>query len=221
MLLKANLHFHTKDDPQDKIEYSFYEAIDLAAKYNYKVIALTLHKKFGYTDEYSQYAHKKGILLIPGIELTIMKKHVLVLNCKKDIESVITFESLAAYKERHPDIFIIAPHPYHLQSFCLGKRLLQHIDLFDAIEHSWFFSDYFNPNLKAGSVAKTNGLPFIATSDTHFLEYADAGYCKIECQESSISSILESLRVGKFQNYINPRKTPDLIRIYAKYFILL
>lgn len=63
----ADLHLHSyysdgSDDP--------YTLIDLAAKSGLKAMAITDHDYYTYTAELARYAKNKGILLIPGIELS-------------------------------------------------------------------------------------------------------------------------------------------------------
>ena len=46
---KANLHFHSAEDPKERhITYNVYEGIDYAKELGFKVIGLTCHEKFVY-----------------------------------------------------------------------------------------------------------------------------------------------------------------------------
>jgi len=203
--LKANLHFHSSDDPQDCIEYTFFEGIDEAARGNFEVLALTCHDFFVDKNEYREYAAKKNILFIPGIEKTIQKKHVVILNASKEAENIKNFEDLAVYKKNNPHCFIMAPHPYFHGGSSLKKSLENNINLFDAIEFSWFYSKMFNCNKRAESIAKKYNLPLIATSDTHILPFINLSYSLIEAEEKNIAAIFEAIRKKRFIN-INPPK---------------
>ena len=66
---------HTKDDPKDHLENSTYNIVDHAYELGFNVLSLTCHQTFVYKKEYTEYAKRKGILLIPGIELLVEKKH--------------------------------------------------------------------------------------------------------------------------------------------------
>ena len=79
-MLKADFHIHSNEDKRDLIAYSAREFIDAAAEKKFDVLALTNHDIFTYSQELSDYAAEKGILLIPGIESTIEGKHVVILN---------------------------------------------------------------------------------------------------------------------------------------------
>lgn len=207
MRLKANLHFHTEDDPEDsQINYTFYEGVDKAAELGFEVIALTCHDKYIDSAAYKQYAASKNILLIPGIEKNIEKRHVIILNADPAVESVNTFEKLENYKKDRPDIFLIAPHPYFYTSYCLKEKLEQNIHLFDAIEYSWFYSKNVNPNIRGELIAKKYNLPLIAASDTHNLGFLNTSYALIKAEEKTETAIFNAIRSHKFQNITSPRK---------------
>ncbi|MDO8571157.1 MAG: PHP-associated domain-containing protein [bacterium] len=203
MNLKTNLHFHCKEDPSDHIDYTFEEGMDRAAELGFEVMALTLHNAFGYTASRAQYAASKNILLIPGIEKTIEGKHVVILNCDKDSEMVNTFAELRTYREKHPDVFILAPHPYY-PLFSLQEELEKNIDLFDAIEQSWYYSKSIDGNKKAQDSARKHRLPFIATSDTHTLKFMNRSYAIIDAGEKTVSESLTAIKKNMFKNSSKP-----------------
>lgn len=209
MILKTNLHLHTADDTEDGLSYSTFQAIDEAEKLNMNVLALTCHRKFVYKKEYELYAEQKGILLIKGIEAKIEKKHVVILNlptgkagCNKEVEKIRTFEELKNYKKQNPQIFILAPHPFVWSAKSLGKKLIRHIDIFDAIELSIFSNMFFNFNKKAGKIARKHNKPTVATSDTHDLNNLKRGFCIIETEERTPEAIFKAIKEKKIKNKI-------------------
>ena len=129
MKLKANLHFHSKEDPVDIISYDLFEGIDKAAELGFNVLASTCHGKNICLDRHVKYAAEKGILLIPGVEANIYelgtrrRNHVVILNCNESVNNVRTFHDLKRYKQMYPEIFVIAAHPYFYGNFSLGQRL--------------------------------------------------------------------------------------------------
>lgn len=224
MKLKASLHFHTKEDYKDIIKYTLKEGIDKAAALGFNVLAVTCHRKFICTREHVTYARSKGLLLIPGVEADILgprqivSKHVVVLNCDKEIEEVRTFEKLRIYKQSHPEIFIIAAHPYFPDPSCLGKNLEKYIDLFDAIEHSWFYTEWLNYNKKAVAIAKKYDLPLVSTSDTHFFDFFDTNYIIADATEKTPASLFDAIRNRSYQNITAPRNfLKDMVWIYGKF----
>lgn len=212
MQLKANFHFHTSEDKRHRISYSLREGIDYASTLGFEVLAPTCHQKAIWTPEHAEYAASKNILLIPGIELYMREqekdtpKHVLLLNALQETESMRTFNELEKYKKTHPEIFIIASHPYFYGNFSVKNLLEKHINLFDGIEHSWFYSKMFNRNKKGEEIAKKYNLPFIATSDTHFFKHMDKDYMVIEADEKTPQAIFAALKQHKFQNVTSPKK---------------
>lgn len=227
MKLKTNLHLHTKEDPLDGeswqkiVRYDVYELIDYAHKHDFKVLALTSHLEFIYKEEYGEYAKAKGILLIPGIEIELreifFEKHVLVLNCDKSIEKIKTFQELTDYKKKHPDIFVIAPHPDFGFVYSIGlKNLRKYIDVFDAIECSWFYAGWFDLNKGSKELAKEFNKPFISTSDTHILKNLKDDYAVIEADGLTIESVFKAIKESKFVNVTKEKKTADLVKYLIK-----
>lgn len=205
MKLKINLHFHTSDEKYDFVNYTFYEGLKEAKNLKFDAIALTSHNQFINRRDYYEFAKKLDILLILGIELTIKGRHIVILNPRPDIKDVKTFKDLKLYKKNHPQIFILAPHPY-FGFDSLGKQLEKNIDIFDAIEYCWFYSKYFNRNKKGKKIAEKHNLPFIATSDTHNLKVLDKSYAIIEAKEKTAAAVFEAIKENKFQNITSPRK---------------
>lgn len=212
MELKTNLHFHTKEDPNDIVEYTLKEGIDHAAELGFDVLAVTCHRYNAWNQDIAEYAKSKGILLISGAEVNLEEdplkrgRHTLILNGGKGFDKIETFEQLREYKKEHPEIFVIAAHPYFYGNFSLGEYLEKYIDLYDAIEHSWFYSKLFNRNKKAIEMAKKYDKPLISTSDTHFLydKHMDRNYAVIDAEEKTPSAIFDSIRNNNFRNVTFP-----------------
>ena len=98
--------------------------------------------------------------------------------------------------------------------------LEKYIRLFDAIEHSWFYSRWFNRNKKAVRAAKKYSLPLVATSDTHFFNFMDENYTIIDAEEFTVPAILDALRAKRFQNLTSPRKFwRDMVILQGGYLL--
>ena len=200
MKLKTNLHFHSSEDPLDLfIKYDIYQGIDQAKKEGFKVLGLTCHNKFVYQTEFGDYAKKRGLLLIPGIEISINRGHILILNCDREAENIKTFADLREYKKKNPHIFIIAPHPCYF-FFSLNKDLIKNINIFDAIEYSWFSFLFFDKNKKAQRIAQKFKKPFIANSDTHNLKYLKKTYSVIHSKSLNVEAIFDAIKKNNFKN---------------------
>lgn len=211
---KVNLHFHTGADNKHCLPYSTKEAIDKSVAFGYTAIAITCHDSFEWTQEDAEYADKKGITLISGIEASVKDEtgrqcDVIILNCNKDAEKICDFDDLYNYKKLHPEIFILAPHPFMYGDFSLQDNLEKHISLFDAVEHSWFYTKVFNRNLQAIEVAKKHNLPLISTSDTHWLSALRSDYSLVEASDRSVEEIFAAVRLGKLSNVTKPSNFLD------------
>lgn len=203
MILKTNLHFHSKEDPIDGLSYSVYQAVDYAEKLNFGALALTSHRTFSYKKEYGDYAREKNILLIPGIEANIEGKHIVILNCDKSSERIKSFGELKDYKKMNPQTFMLVPHPFVSSAKSLGNELLEkHIGLFDAIELSIFSNKIFDFNKKAAEAAEKYNKPLIATSDTHSLGFLNRGYALVDVEKRTTDSLFDSIKKGKAKNEI-------------------
>jgi len=215
--LKVQFHMHTKQDPIDGIAHSEHEAIDRAAKLGYDVLAITCHNVVIFNDSLKKYAAEKRILLIPAIEKSILKKHVLILNADIKTQNIKTFDDLRTYKKLKPDCFIIAAHPYYPASIALKKHLEKNIDLFDAIEYSWFHSKCMNKyNNKAVKTAEKHNLPMIATSDNHLLRFFDQGYTFVDAKEKTTEAIFKAMREKKIDIVSHDLKWWQLPLIYCE-----
>lgn len=205
---KAQFHVHTRQDPIDNIRHTEKQKIDRAAKLGYDVMAITCHNVVIFNEDLKQYAEKKRILLIPAIEKSIDKKHVLILNADVEAQNIKSFDDLRRYRKSKPDCFIIAAHPYYPGWISLHKKLDENIDLFDGIEYSWYHSKRINRyNRKAISTAEKHGLPVIGTSDNHLLRYFDHTYSIVEAEKKEIESIFQALRDKKV-NFVSHDLTP-------------
>lgn len=215
MMLKCQFHTHSAQDPKDKISYSEKKLISRAAKFNYDVLAITCHDKLVFNKNLRKFAEKKGILLIPGIELSINKKHVLILNPTKDISNVKSFEQLREYKSSHPKCLIIAPHPFFPTSKSLKKSLIDNIDIFDAIEYSFCYTKSKNHNTPAVALAKRWKKPIVATSDCHILKYLDLGYALIDAKKD-IPSIFKAIKQNRIKNITRPISYFTIFKVLFK-----
>jgi len=204
--LKCDLHLHTAEDPLDRIKYSSKELISKAADEGFDVISITNHHKMTFNQDLFSYAHEKGILLIPGVELTIRKRHVLVLN-PPPFKTCSDFPSLS--KLRRPETLIIAPHPYFPGSYSLNGYLLKYLHLFDALEYCHFYSSRINFNQRAVEVSRSFGFPLVGNSDSHFLSQLGTTYSFIYA-EKNVEAIFEAIRQNKVKVATRPLKTFEM-----------
>ena len=200
--LKADLHLHTAEDPLDRVRYTAKELISKAADEGFDVISITNHHQMTFNQDLFSHAQGMGILLIPGIEMTIQRRHVLVLN-PPPYKMCADFFSLS--KLRRPDTLIIAPHPYFPGTYSLNGYLLKHLHLFDALEYCHFYSPMINFNQRAVEVSQSFGFPLIGNSDAHFLSQLGATYSLIYA-EKNLAAVFAAIRQNKVKVVSRPLK---------------
>jgi predicted metal-dependent phosphoesterase TrpH len=195
--LKVDFHTHTRDDPKDYIDFSAKQLIDRAAGRGLDALAITNHNVITFSRELEGYAAGRGILLIPGIELTLSNKHVVVINPNfRKAENLRSLDDLAAV--RNEASLIIAPHPYYPGSRCLRSKLLAHIDLFDAVEFSFFYGRFINPNKKAVRIAGERGKPLVGSSDCHNIWQVGLTYSLVQAEKTG-ASLVRAVKEGRVE----------------------
>jgi predicted metal-dependent phosphoesterase TrpH len=204
--LKADLHLHTAEDPLDRVRYTAKELISKAADERFDVISITNHHEMTFNQDLLSYAQQRGILLIPGIEMTIRRRHVLVLNPPPH-KTCLDFLSLS--KLRRPETLIVAPHPYFPGTYSLNGYLLKHLNLFDALEYCHFYSPMINFNQRVLEVCRSFGFPLIGNSDAHFLSQLGTTYSLIHA-ERNLESIFAAIRGNQVEVVTRPLKTLEM-----------
>jgi predicted metal-dependent phosphoesterase TrpH len=220
-MLKADFHAHTNFVIKCDSKIPPKQLIDLAIKYKYDVVAITEHasQSFWYKIKYypdalktynhiKNYAKKKGILLIPGIETHVENKEILLINFNQKIKK-FTFDDL--YKLKEENIVVIAPHPFYGRKKCLGEKIVEHIKLFDAIEISHLYYNFINPNKKAIEIAKKYKKTLLANSDAHLPYHLNLQFSLLDCNKDK-DSILETIRKNKVRVETKPMPLHLFIR---------
>jgi len=201
-LIKVDLHIHTLDDPKDKLDYSAHELLARARRLGFSALAITLHDEVFDRPQVFADAQRLGILLIPAAEMRIQGADIILLNITpQEVEALQDFDDIRKLRTRRGEtLFTIAPHPFYLLGGSIGKRLIDEIDCFDAIELCHFHKGVFNPNRRAMQVAGKYGKPLIATSDAHQLSAFGHHYTTIPRPSTlTAEAIFSELRAGRGQ----------------------
>lgn len=179
--VKADLHLHTSEDPFDEIDYSALEIVERAHALGYRVLAVTLHEKVFDDPATFARAAELGLRLIPAAELRIEGADAVVLNLsREEAAAVRSFDDLRALRAaRGNSLLVLAPHPYYRFGGSIGRRIEQHLDCFDAVEHCHFHVPLFNPNRAAARLARRHGWPLLATSDCHHRRFFGTHYSSL------------------------------------------
>jgi predicted metal-dependent phosphoesterase TrpH len=213
--LKVDFHTHTSDDPKDYINFSSHELINRAAQLGFDGLAITNHDVVTFSKDLEGYAQERGVCLIPGVELTLSKKHILLLNPNPDdVPSLHKLEDLE--KIRNAANLVIAPHPFFPGFKCLGKKLEIHLPLFDAIEYSFFYNHLINRNKKALRLAASRNKPLVGDSDCHNIWQIGTTYTLVEA-EKNIASIVAAVKEGRTEVVTTPLPVVTMARVAVNF----
>src|SRR6266576_3702508 len=221
-LIKLDLHIHTLDDPKDKLDYSAHELLARARRLGFSALAITLHDEVFDRPKVFADAQRLGILLIPAAEMRIQGADIILLNVMpQDVEGLRDFDDIRKLRKRRGEtLFTIAPHPFYLLGGSIGKRLIDEIDCFDAIELCHFHKGVFNPNRQALRIAEKFGKPLIATSDAHRLNAFGQHYTSIPRPEQlTPDSVFAQLRQGRLRLTSPAATLSDIMSTF--YFIFI
>ena len=210
MLLKADFHIHTREDPHDFIRYTAVELLEEAARQGFDVLALTCHNKRIHSEQLHRKAEDLGILLIPGVEAAIQGKHTLLLDMPYARLKVRTFDHVRALKRDGG--LVIAPHPFFPAPKCLKGKLRENLDLFDAIEFSHFYTQTLDFNRKAVEYARKMELPLVGTSDCHRLWQLGTTYTIVDAAAKTIPAVFAAIRAGHVRVVTAPLRPLDRLR---------
>src|SRR5262245_57909629 len=211
--LRADLHIHTRE-AESFIPYTAREMITRAAREGYKVLSISNHDMVTYDDDLAAFARDHGIVLIPGVEVTVEGRHVLVYNADVSVDKLTTFDGLKRY--RTPEWLVVAPHPFFPAAYCLREKLWQEIELFDAIEFSHFYTPRVDFNRAAVKLARALGLPLVGTSDSHIDAQFGTTFSVID-STPSVEAVLSAIKAGRVSVVSRPLTLTRCASILAQH----
>ena len=192
MPLKIDLHVHTcySTDAfttlKEAVFYAKRQGLDGVAITDHNTIEGALRTKKRRTED---------LVLIPGIEVSTMKGHMLGLNITEAIPEGLE-PSETAEIIRETGGIAVAAHPSMLMKNSLRSRTLQKGIRLDAIEVvnsaslPFFLSTYLNRRIAMGL-----GLPQTGGSDSHIPETIGLAYTLIDA-DPDVEEIVRSIRKG-------------------------
>lgn len=214
--LKADLHTHSKENFIEKVDYSALELINLAQQKGFDILSITNHDVLTYNTYLRDYAKEREILLIPGVEITVEGKHVLLYNIKDfNNPPIRTFADINCIKAENN--LVVAPHPFFPTPHALQSKLYQHIKLFDALEYCQLYIPFFDFNEKTLEAAKKYHLPLIGGSDTHCLIQFNKTYTLIEA-EKEVESVIQAIKDQKVEVRNYPLPLLSSGKLFFKFF---
>jgi predicted metal-dependent phosphoesterase TrpH len=132
-------------------------------------------------------------IVIPGVEVSSSKGHILVLGVKEKIEAGLSPEETIK-RARAQGAVVVIPHPFKVTSHGIGY--LEGLDI-DAVEvlNSRCLTD--GPNNEASRVAEKLGIAQVGGSDAHEAVMVGRSYAEIDVSERSVEAVLDAIRKGK------------------------
>lgn len=221
--VKLDLHIHTLDDEKDALDFSAHELLERARFLGIEVLAITLHDSVFQRREVFADAAAMGILLIPAAEMRLHGADIVVLNVTPEEAAALKdFDDVRRLRaQRGESIFTFAPHPFYVLGGSIGgKRLVENIDCFDAIEICHFHKGWFDRNRPARAVAARFGKPLLATSDAHQVSAFGAHYTSVPRPlELTPESVFQALRSGVGRTTSPPATLAEIVS--TLFFIFL
>ncbi|MHA1201166.1 MAG: PHP-associated domain-containing protein [Candidatus Heimdallarchaeaceae archaeon] len=186
---RYDLHVHSwfsndcKSDPKDILK--------IAKKNGLSGIAITDHNSAKFHNKNFKI---DGLLIIPGVEISTKKGHVIGLGIKETIEKRLSPEETV---EKIIDMGGVAtiPHPFDFMRKGIGKTIYNLKEI--AVETVNGSCPIKSFNTKAKQMATEYNLPETGGSDAHRLK--DIGMAYAACTEEivSVDDLLEAIRKRK------------------------
>ena len=213
--LKLDFHIHSYYSPDGNMKPK--DILETALSKGLDVISVTDHNSTKGGIETRDYAEKKDlpIKVIVGQEIKSISGEIIVLNLDEEVPRNMTLEETISYCKKG---FIIAPHPFDKFRKGIGDYIDSINDKIDAVEIFNSRTLLYTHNKMAEAYAKTNKIPGIAGSDSHFSEELGSSYFMIESKKTT-SAIFKCIKEGKISIYgrqtgIKPHLKTSMIHLF-------
>lgn len=207
-MLKLDFHLHSSFDPYDRwVKHSPKDLIDRAAELDYDVLCFTHHGEVVWDNKWKEYAEKKGILLMPGVEAFIGIRHVLLINfTQEEADQCKSWDDLKKFKDENH--LIIVAHPFFPGGASAGKRIYKHKDCYDAIEYNSFTVPWWDWNKKGIKAANELNKPLVANTDCHELWEFGRVYTEVDAEKTP-QSVIKAIKENKVKLTTTPHSNKD------------
>lgn len=191
--MKFDLHIHSCYSKDSNA--SLDDILESAAENGLDGFAICDHDRIEGGFACAKRAEELGskLIVIPGVEVSSSKGHILALGITEPIEPGLSPEETIK-KARQQGAVVIIPHPFKLTSHGIGY--IEGLDA-DAIEvlNSRCVTD--GPNNKAREAAEELGFPMVGGSDSHEAEMVGRSYTEIDTNATTAEEVLDAIRTGK------------------------
>ncbi|MDR7664753.1 PHP domain-containing protein [Methanosarcina sp. Z-7115] len=190
--MKFDLHVHSDHSKDSKSSHD--DILEAARKRGLEGLAICDHDTIegGLACEIRALELGLEISVIPGVEVTSSKGHILVLGVRKDIEPLLSPEETIR-RARKLGGTVIIPHPFKRSSHGIGSFEGLDIDAVEVFNSRCLFN---GANRKAAIEAKRLEIPGVAGSDSHIPEMVGQAYTEIDASENTLEAVLRAIREG-------------------------
>lgn len=209
--MKFDLHVHSEHSKDSNSRHD--DILEAALKKGLDGFAICDHD----TVEGGLACEKRALELgfdltvIPGVEVTCSKGHILVLGINQNIEPFLSPEETIE-RARILGGTVIIPHPFKRSSHGIGSFEGLDIDAVEVFNSRCLFN---NANRKAAIEAKRLGIPGVAGSDSHIPEMVGQAYTEIDASENTPRAVLKAIRDGKVAPAGKNTPTPVILKQMA------
>lgn len=185
--LKMDLHVHTCYSYDART--SLREVVVYAKKRGLDGVAITDHDS---VEGALELAQKSNLLIVPGVEITTQRGHVLALNVTTPIPPGLSpFETIQRIHEVGG--IAVAAHPAAVYKGGLRRQIVSSFDAIEVINSATF--PFFLSTYLGRRLAVRFNLPQTAGSDAHHASEIGFAYTLIEA-DSDVDEVIRAIKRG-------------------------
>lgn len=211
MAVRFESHLHTEFSDGG----SYKKMINSCVKKKIDVVAVTDHDTMRGIPEITDYARKRGVIIIPSEEVETTQGEILAYNLKKEIPRRLS--PLEAIRRIHKQGGLaFAAHPFHLMYWWGLRDKVLGLKSLDGIEVvNYFLPNFLNNKARALLLARPE-LCFLGGSDAHHTSEVGLVINKVEARKN-IDSVLKAVMNKKVKIIV--KKHNFLIK-YLRFAVL-
>ena len=167
---------------------------------NLNGVAITDHDTTLGVAVFRRKLEKHGFLIIPGIEITAKRGHIIGLNVSEKIPAGLEVEETVDLIHDAGGL-AVAAHPtaiYRGWSTCYLEKF-DCIEVVNASSLPFFFSVFLSRK-----IARNIGLPEVAGSDAHYFKEVGSAYAIIDVDDLNVDEVLEAIKIKAVTAYGRP-----------------
>lgn len=197
-----DFHVHTSVSP-DGLDDPV-RVVEAAKRAGLRGIAVTDHDRRGAFDALVEAGLADrgggavdGFLVIPGVEVSTIEGHVLVIGTSWDAPAGMTCEEVVRIAHDRGAV-VVAAHPFDRTRSGVGRSTLDRVD-FDAVEVFNSKSIDRRSNDDARGYAERHGMVGIGGSDAHMAGVVGRAHTVVEAEELSVACVVSAVRAGRVE----------------------